>query len=145
MKKVLYILSVVLLVFLAMPKCWATVSCARYVGTYIPKVRMIAPAGDIVDLSGKKSLDFKWSPHEGRRFGRKYYDFRIYEGTQALGPYLVYKDRVSPEDWTLSLDSGMFKDGGVYTWTMRQVYRSRGKSNRSYSTFKVINKVNGGA
>lgn len=113
-------------------------------GVEIPRVRIIEPRSDIVDLSGKKEFTFKWSPHEGRRYGRKYYDFRIYRGDQALGPNLIYKDKAAPDSIELLLDPGMFKDGQVYTWTIRQVYRSRGKSSRTYNTFEVINKQNGG-
>ena len=143
MKKLFLILSVVLVVCISVPGVSAAMG-RRGVGEYVPKVRMMEPRGDIVNLTGKEFFGFKWSPHEGNKYGRKYYDFRLYKGDQALGPYLIHKEQVSPRADSLSLDASMFTNGEVYTWTMRQVYRSIGKSDRSFSTFKVIKKVNGG-
>lgn len=105
----------------------------------IPQPRLLEPNKDIVDLSGKKELIFRWSPHEGDVSQRKYYDFRLYKGHQTLGPALLLKKRVSPNQHQFSVESGLFKDGEIYTWSLRQKYRS-GKSRRSTETFKIIKK-----
>ena len=105
----------------------------------IPQPRVLEPDGDTVDLSGKKELIFKWSPHEGDISQRKYYDFRLYEGEQALGPGLILKKEVSPNKHQIGIESGLFKEGAIYTWSIRQKYRS-GKSTRSINTFKIIKK-----
>jgi len=105
----------------------------------IPRPRVIAPDSDIIDLSGKKELVFKWSPHEGDVYQRKYYDFRLYEGLQTLGPNLMLKKRVGKNKHQFSVDAGLFKAGAEYTWSIRQKYRS-GKSLRTTNSFKVIKK-----
>ena len=47
---------------------------------YAPEPRLLSPIAETVDLTEKSVLEFKWSPHEGSRFERKYYDFRLYRG-----------------------------------------------------------------
>ena len=111
-----------------------------YSGDNIPKPRVLEPNGDTVDLSGKKELIFKWSPHEGDISQRKYYDFRLYEGEQALGPGRILKKQVSPNKHQIAIESGVFKEGAIYTWSIRQKYRSGGKSQRSTNSFRVIGK-----
>jgi len=109
------------------------------VADIIPQPRLLEPCGETADISGKKELLFKWSPHEGDITERKYYDFRLYAGYQALGPYLILKKKVSPNKHQIGAESSLFKVGAVYTWTLRQKYRS-GKSRRSMNSFKVIKK-----
>jgi len=105
----------------------------------IPQPRLIEPVADTVDLSGKKELVFKWSPHEGDVSRRKYYDFRLYNGYQTFESTLILKKQVSKNKHEIAISSDVFKLGNIYTWTLRQKYRS-GKSLRSTSTFKVIKK-----
>ncbi|MDD5495672.1 MAG: hypothetical protein PHP46_01065 [Candidatus Omnitrophica bacterium] len=107
---------------------------------YIPEPRLIQPTTELVDLSGKSQLKFEWSPHEGDRSKRKYYDFRLYQGEQMLEAGLVFKKRVDPDTAVISLDAGLFKDGQAYTWSLRQVYDTQGKSRRSFYTFQVVKK-----
>jgi len=108
--------------------------------TYVPKPRLLEPIVDEVDLAGKKSLLFRWSPHEGRSFGRSYYDFRLYKGYQMLEGTRVLKRRVPPKEYQTAVEAGKFEKGQAYTWSLRQVYRGTGKSDRSVSSFKVIKK-----
>ena len=51
---------------------------------FVPEVSLVSPVTDTVDLTGKDNLDFEWSPHEGDRTKREYYDFRLYKGYQML-------------------------------------------------------------
>ncbi|MDP8297721.1 MAG: hypothetical protein RAP41_06030 [Candidatus Orphnella occulta] len=105
----------------------------------VPPPRLLEPCGETADISGKKELIFKWSPHEGDISQRKYYDFRLYEGYKSLGPYLILKKEVSPNKHQIGVESSLLKVGAIYTWTLRQKYRS-GKSRRSTNSFKVIKK-----
>ena len=43
-----------------------------YFSDSVPRPRVLEPDGDTVDLSEKKELIFKWSPHEGDISQRKY-------------------------------------------------------------------------
>ena len=106
-------------------------------GDNIPQPKLLKPVTDTIDLSGKKELLFEWSPHEGDTFRRKYYDFRLYKGSQMTESNLILKKKVSPTTHQLSVESALFKQGGEYTWSLRQKYRS-GKSRRSLNSFKVV-------
>ncbi len=104
---------------------------------FVPQPRILFPDTDSVDLSGKKSLEFAWSPHEGDRFMRKYYDFRLYKGYEMVQSGLMMKKRVAAGTYGLGIDARVFDNGGIYTWSVRQVCRSGGKSHRSYNSFTV--------
>ena len=107
---------------------------------FIPPPRLILPSGDVVDITGKDALEFKWSPHEGDQVKRDYYDFRLYRGRNMLQSTLVLKMRIPPRQWSVSLKADIFKDGEVYTWSLRQFYTGSVRSRRSFESFKVINK-----
>ena len=107
---------------------------------WIAPPRLIAPSGDVVDLTGKGSLEFKWGPHEGDQVKRDHYDFRLYRGYHMYESARIMKMRLPPRQWSLVLESGLFEDGGIYTWSLRQVYSGSTKSRRSFESFRVINK-----
>jgi hypothetical protein len=107
---------------------------------YAPEVRLIEPRGGVVDVSGRPYLEFKWSPFEGDRMQRDHYDFRIYAGYQTLESTLIFKTRIPPDIYSIRVRADLFRDGQVYTWTMRQVYTGSVKSRRSYSSFRAINR-----
>ena len=104
----------------------------------IPRPRLLSPDGEVVDLSGKDEILFKWSPHEGKPIGRDYYDFRIYKGYEMLESALFVKKKIPPREHSVAVGTDMFRSGEVYTWSLRQVYRARGRSDRSFSSFRVI-------
>jgi len=105
----------------------------------IPQPILKEPVTDKVDLSGKKELVFRWSPHEGNIYQRKYYDFRLYDGYQMIESNLILHNNVSPNQHQFVVSTDMFKLNQVYTWSLRQTYRV-GKSQRSTSSFTVTGK-----
>ena len=105
----------------------------------IPQPILKEPVTDKVDLSGKKELVFRWSPHEGDISQRRYYDFRLYQGYQMIEANLILQNNVSPNQRQFAVNADIFKLNQIYTWSLRQKYRS-GKSQRSTSSFTVINK-----
>ena len=106
--------------------------------SFIPKPRLIEPATDVVDLTGKDTLEFKWSPHEGDQVRRDHYDFRLYRGYTMVESTRILKMRIPPRQWSIVLKTDIFEDGQVYTWSLRQVYTGSAKSWRSFESFKVI-------
>ncbi|MFQ5952502.1 MAG: hypothetical protein ACE5JK_03750 [Candidatus Omnitrophota bacterium] len=104
----------------------------------VPAPRLLAPLTEEVALSGKDKLEFRWSPHEGSRIERKYYDFRLYKGYNMVESTLVFKKRVPAGKYKIYLDLGLFEPGQIYTWSLRQVYRIGGKSRRSFHSFRAI-------
>ncbi|MDD5504823.1 MAG: hypothetical protein PHV77_05925 [Candidatus Omnitrophica bacterium] len=105
----------------------------------IPQPVLLEPVIDRVDISGKKELVFRWSPHQGDISRRKFYDFRLYQGYKLTEDGLLLQKNVAPNEHQLAVDSSVFKPGQVYTWSLRQKYRS-GKSRRSSSSFTIIGK-----
>ena len=103
----------------------------------VPEPRLLAPISAKVDLTGRDSLEFKWSPFEGRQWLRKYYDFRIYKGRDMVEANIIYRKHVAPATYSVVLGSDFFQDGRVYTWSLRQVYDSD-KSDEVHSAFTVI-------
>ena len=102
----------------------------------IPQPKIFYPKSENVNLSQQDSLEFKWSSLVGSSTDRRCYDFRLYKGYDFNSDSLIYKKEVSPFKSSWSVESNMFNDGGVYTWTLRQVYLS-GKSDRSIVSFKI--------
>ncbi len=105
----------------------------------VPVPTLLSPAGGTVDLTGKETLEFKWSPFEGRMYRRQGYDFRLYKGRQTYASDEIYKEQVGPDDYHVVLKAEMFEDGQVYTWTLRQLYFDN-KSDAAYNSFRVVKK-----
>lgn len=104
---------------------------------YIPNPRLISPASDEVVLTGKSALEFRWSTHEGLQASRRYYEFRLYDGGTFNESALILKKDLSGKDRDLEVDTKLFKDGHLYTWSLRLAYKGVGRSSRSTLSFKV--------
>jgi len=109
-------------------------------GEFVPEPRLIAPTTEEVVLTGRDTLEFKWSPHEGNATRRDYYDFRLYKGRNMYQSAMIFKKRIPHNEFSVSIKSDIFKDGQVYTWSLRQVYIVSFKSRRSYASFKITKK-----
>lgn len=107
-------------------------------GDLVPQPRLLYPRLYEVSMQPGTGLEFRWSPHEGSAVQRDYYDFRLYKGYQMLASTLLFKKRVSPRDFSITLGPEYFADGGIYTWSLRQVYTGSVKSRKSTQSFKVI-------
>jgi len=105
---------------------------------FVPEPVLLYPTQEEADLTGKDSLEFRWSPHEGSPTRRDYYDFRLYKGYDMLESTLVFKQRVGPRESSTSLKSGMFENGAVYTWSLRQIYTGSVKSKKVFQSFRII-------
>ncbi len=100
----------------------------------LPMPRLISP-GDNEDITGKETVEFRWS-NEGDRANTRYYDFRLYEGSQAIEDRLILKSQVLAGETSVHVKANIFEDEGTYAWSLRQVGAQ--KSRRAYSVFKVI-------
>ena len=104
----------------------------------VPAPRLILPASDKVVVEKGQPVVFKWSPHEAMFAGGRYYDFRLYEGYNMVQSSLIFKKRLPGNVRQYHMEGKFFKDGQVYTWSLRQGYSAIGKSNRSIQSFRVI-------
>lgn len=103
-----------------------------------PGATLLYPTTDNIDLTGKEYLEFKWE-----RFHlvqTDYFDFRLYKGYQTTASNLILKQRFSPAEYPIKVAASMFEQGQVYSWVLVQVFNSGQKSDRSFSSFKIIKK-----
>jgi len=101
-----------------------------------PEPELLSPIEEVVNLAGKQTLEFRWSPFIGRMWERQYYDFRLYKGREMIEANQLIVKQVPKDQYSFTVDAGVFEDGQVYTWGLRQVYMDR-KSEQAYYSFKV--------
>lgn len=106
---------------------------------YVPPPVLLQPRSGQIDLTGREFLEFKWSSHEGASGFRDFYDFRIYNGYKTVEEALFFKERLTPNTYQYNIKADKFRDGAVYTWTMRQVYTDGRKSPLAHNSFNIIN------
>lgn len=99
---------------------------------------IVSPNGDVVTIEPGRPLELRWSPHERVNSGAAYYDLRIYKGYQPVLSALLHKVRLPREAYTYSVPREIFRDGEVYTWRLRKVYREIGNSFWSWRSFRVV-------
>lgn len=105
-----------------------------------PEPELLEPRGEIIDLAGKDSLEFKWSPFVGRLWERQYYDFRLYKGRDRVESNQMLVKKVPKNEYSITVDASLFQDGQAYSWGLKQVYMDR-KSEQAYSSFIVKKQV----
>ncbi|HOU36199.1 MAG TPA: hypothetical protein PLJ26_02300 [Candidatus Omnitrophota bacterium] len=99
--------------------------------------QLLSPVTHTIDLNGKDFLEFRWLDDMARtdRFVLK-----IYRGYNMYAKNLVYRQDVAPHATTFRMRSVFFETGQVYTWSLVRVSIGGEKSDRSFSSFKVIKK-----
>ncbi len=58
-------------------------------GGFSPEPQLLSPVKDKVDLTGKKTLTFSWSPFGGFSASRAYFDFKVFKGRQTYEQNLI--------------------------------------------------------
>jgi hypothetical protein len=138
-QKIRLVIAIIFISFL--PFCiFANGSNTAHVGEmfdYPPEPYLISPISDRVILTGKDSLEFKWL---NDRIDIDHYEFRLYKGYNMYGPDLIYKENPPKNASSIKIKAGLFQDGQVYSWSLIQVAISGRKSDKSFSSFKVIKK-----
>ena len=103
-----------------------------------PGPDLFSPITDDIDLSGKEYLEFKW-----RRSDFAYtqsYDFRLYRGYHTAAGSLILKRIIPPQEYPVNIPSEVFEAGQAYTWVLIQVLNDGRKSDKSFSSFKIMKK-----
>ncbi len=102
---------------------------------------MLYPITDEVDPTRKGELEFRWDQFPGQIFKRNYYEFCLYKGYGQYEDDIILKKRVPLNAYSFTVNADIFKDGEVYTWSLRQVYNTIAfKSDASYDSFTVVKK-----
>ena len=106
----------------------------------LPEPRLRCPINETVVLTGKDSLEFKWWIDV---VGLRKFILKIYKGYNMYVANLIHKEDLSPDLSSVMINSDLFEDGQVYTWSLIQISYAGFKSDKSFNSFKVINEQQG--
>jgi len=109
-------------------------------GTFdsFPGPQLVFPLTDDIALDGKNSLVFKWICRDAAR--TDFYDFRLYKGYNMVESTLLMKKNVSGDTCSFEVSADLLEENQVYTWSLKRVFISGEKSDKSFSSFKIIKK-----
>ena len=103
---------------------------------FLPALKLLSPVTDDIDLGGKDSLEFKWLI--GDLVMADYFDFRLYKGYNTTAANLIFKQRFSAREYPIKVSASLFETGQIYTWVLVQVFVDGRKTDKSFSSFKII-------
>lgn len=106
-------------------------------GVVTPRVRLISPTSEVINIKDKGGILFKWSPHQIPSGGRRKFRFQLYEGYDMYEMNLIFKKELDPSTFEIFIEKDKFKDGAAYTWSIRQRGYFSNWSKRSFYSFKV--------
>ena len=102
----------------------------------IPGPELSYPVTDNISLEGKDFLEFRWKRFNITRID--YFEFKLYKGYKTVESTLIFKQRFPGEMYPIRIPAGQFETNQVYTWSLRQAFMNGEKSDRSFSSFKII-------
>jgi len=97
--------------------------------------QLLYPITHTIDLSDKDYLEFRWLDDLTQL---DHYVFKIYKGYNMYASELIYKQNISERTTSYRIKSEYFKRGQVYTWSLVRVSIGGQKSNKSFSSFKLV-------
>lgn len=107
----------------------------------IPEPRLRYPIYETAVITGNDPLEFKWWDDIS---GIRGFILKIYKGYNMYAANLIHKEDLPPDADSVKVKSYLFTDGQVYTWSLIRVSFAGYKSDRSFNSFKVIKKQQGG-
>jgi len=105
-------------------------------GGRVPEPQLVFPLSEVVDITGKDNIEFRWIKFIAGT-SVSYYDFKLYKGYVMNDATVLFQKKLSGSDSKIALDSKMFEDGQVYTWSLRMQIMGQGRGDRSYHSFKI--------
>jgi len=130
-----------LAVFLVLPALINDSYGGSHIGVgdeYVPAEVLLYPTTDDINLSGKNYLEFRWIRTDLAR--TDYFDFRLYKGYNTVQSSLIFKKQFSSNVFPIEIPASLFENGQVYSWVLVQVFFDGRKGDKSFSSFKIINK-----
>ena len=99
---------------------------------------LIYPAGEEAVLDQKQDqLEFKWlNTYNDIR----YFIFKIYKGYETTARTLIEEQKPGAHADSLRINTDIFENGQVYTWTLTPVAINGDKGNKSFNAFKFVRK-----
>ncbi len=101
---------------------------------YVPEPRLRYPISDTVFLDADDPLEFRWWNDS---IQTRIFTIKVYKGYNMYAGNLIYKNDIPSGDSSVKVDSAVFEDGQVYTWSLIRVSLAGYKSDRSFNSFKV--------
>jgi hypothetical protein len=105
---------------------------------FISGPTLLYPTTDNISLARKEYLQFKWEMADQAQ--TDYFDFRLYKGYNTSEENLLFKQHFSTDAYPIQVPASQFEKGQVYTWVLVQVYLGGKKSDKGFSSFKIIDK-----
>jgi hypothetical protein len=99
---------------------------------------LLYPITDDIVLSGKDYLEFKWIRNYFVQ--TEYFDFRLYKGYNTTAANRIFKQSFSSNEYPIRIPVALFEENQVYTWVLVLVFYDGRKSDKSFSSFKIIKK-----
>ena len=99
--------------------------------------RLLYPIYDTVTLTGSAPLEFRWINDFTLT---DHFIFKLYKGYNMYESTLIKKQNIPSGDSSVKIESDLFEDGKVYTWSIIRVATGGEKSDKSFNSFKVIRK-----
>ena len=99
---------------------------------------LLCPTTEDIDLTGKDKLEFRWIKTPGMFV--YYTEFKLYKSANNFASDLIYKENIQSGDYPAKVPATYFEKGQVYSWTLRMVLTNGNRTDKAYSTFKVIKK-----
>jgi len=110
-----------------------TLDCGGF--NSLPEPRLRYPISETAILTGSDPLEFQWWNDV---VGIRGFIIKIYKGYNMYAGNLIHKEDLPPGASSVKVDSGLFEDGQVYTWSLIRISYTGYKSDRSFNSFKVI-------
>ena len=129
MKAIKIMILLLFLVMIILPSAW----CVDRVG----RPMLLSPNSEEVVLTGQDTLKFRWLADLKHYNNRDYYDFRIYKGYQMTADTLIFKQKLPAHTGHFTVDTGMFENGQIYTWSVRHIVGVE-KSDQGHYSFKAV-------
>lgn len=141
--KKIVIIAAVLFLFSGVVSFAGAISFTLNNGAFdnLPEPRLKYPIGETAILTGDDPLEFKWWNDV---VGISGFTLKIYKGYNMYAANLIHKEDLSPDASSVKINSNLFIDGQIYTWSLIRVSYTGYKSDRSFNSFKVIKEPLGG-
>lgn len=120
-----------------------TAPATGYVGIniyndFVPGPTLLYPVTEDIVLTGKDYLEFRWRRSE--LVMTDHLVFKLYKGYNTVQDNLIIRQDFHIDTYPIKLPASQFEEGEVYTWVLIEVFRSGKKSDKSFSSFKIIKK-----
>ena len=137
MKKILVL--IILLISFTASSFAGSMSFNSDVGPYNspPEPRLRFPIYDTVTINAGQPLEFSWWNDWTNTSG---YILKIYRGYNMYADNLILKENLPAGVVSFKVQADLFEDGKTYTWSLVRISFAGHKSDKSFNSFKVINK-----